>query len=114
MDRGPGGNSSEARRPVNASLLDEVLQNTLSLSSVAPLELADLIDVGRRYFGQPLVWQPIAVELVQVILKHRLPAVTASSEQQEMAEQIAESLMEDPHCESRLRSFWEQIMEAAR
>jgi len=114
MGRGPGGDSAEARRPVNASLLDEVLQNTLSLSSVAPLELADLIDVGRRYFGQPLAWQPIAVELVQVVLKHRLPAVTASSEQREMAEQIAESLMEDPHCESRLRSFWEQIMEAAR
>ena len=114
MDQSPPGDSAAAHRPIDASLLDEVLQNTLSLSSVAPHELADLIDVGRRYCGQPLAWQPIAVELVQVILRHRLSAVTATDGQREMAEQIAESLMEDPHSESRLRAFWDQLVEAAR
>jgi hypothetical protein len=101
--------------PVDPSLLDQVLQNTLSLSSVAPHELSDLIDIGRRYCGQPLVVDPIGLELVEVILRHRLSAATSSpAERREMARQISESLLEDPHCETRLRDFWNQLVEAAR
>jgi hypothetical protein len=100
---------------VNPGLLDEVLQNTLSLNSISPRELSDLIDIGRRYFGQPLVEDPIGVELVEVVLRHRLAAVTAPGDRRrEMARQITESLLNDPTCESRLRAFWDQLLEAAR
>lgn len=100
---------------VNPSLLDEVLQNTLSLDSVSPRELSDLIDIGRRYYGQPLAEEPIGIELVEVVLRHRLAAVAPQQDQRrEMARQITESLLSDPSCESRLRAFWDQLLEAAR
>jgi hypothetical protein len=100
---------------VNPGLLDEVLQNTLSLNSISPRELSDLIDIGRRYFGQPLVEDPIGVELVEVVLRNRLAAVTAEGDRRrEMARQITESLLNDPTCEPRLRAFWDQLLEAAR
>jgi hypothetical protein len=121
----PGGSAASGKglrsgetgtsRRVDPSLLDQVLQNTLELSTIAPLELSELVDVGRRYFGQPLVAEPIGVELVEVILKHRMSAATSSpGERREMARQIADSLMEDAHCETRLRAFWDQLVEAAR
>lgn len=124
ISHAPGESARDAARKntqekldgsVNPSLLDEVLQNTLSLDSVSPRELSDLIDIGRRYYGEPLAEEPIGIELVEVVLRHRLAAVAPQQDQRrEMARQITESLLSDPSCESRLRAFWHQLLEAAR
>ncbi len=101
--------------PPDKSLLERVLHETISPESMQPEELSALIEVGRRYCGQPLSLHPIAVELVDAILKFRVAHIATSDQlRRHMSEQIAESLLDDPQSEERLEGFWNRLVEAAR
>lgn len=103
-----------AQPPVDRNLLEKVLQETMAVVSVGPNELSALIDVGRRHAGQPLALEPVAVELVDAILRHRLPSINMQGpSRHEMLVQIAEAMLDDPRSEQRLKGLWARLTEAA-
>ncbi len=103
------------KNSIDKALLDRVLQETMAAVSVGPQELSALLDVARKYHGQPLTLEPVAVELVEAILRFRLPALQLSDPQRrEMLTQIAELLLEDPPSAERLRRLWDRLKEATQ
>ena len=96
------------------SLLDEVLSQTeASFQSGQPEELSNLapfLEVARRYPNQPLVLEPIGIELVQAALKNYFQKLNISSEKRrKMVISIACTLFEDPVTRERLKKFWNQL-----
>ncbi len=98
----------EARDP---DLLGRVLAETSEICGVdEPLDEADaaaLREVARRFHGQPLVLDPIGVELVQTLLRSHFPAQPHDSQLwQAIAAKIALTLMDDPTSRKRLEALW--------
>lgn len=99
---------------IDRDLLERVLQETLAAVTIGADELASLVSVRRALDRQPFS-QAVARDLVEVIVRHRLPGVPLSPVQREaMLQQIAAALVDDPRSEQRLERLWAQLGEAAR
>ncbi len=100
----------------DSGLLDEVLEETLSLSpnrGIGQEELNVLLNVAKRHRGQQLSLAPVAVDLVQSILRFRFANLKIdASKWEEMSAQIAGTLMEDEQSCQRLEKFWGRLGEA--
>jgi hypothetical protein len=99
-----------------AELLDEVLRQTrAAIDGGQPLEAAEtqaLLQVRRCHANESLVAEPVAAELVRVLLQARFPKLSASQELWEkMSHWIAETLLEDPDSRARLLQLWAQLSE---
>jgi len=106
----------ETAEPGTRELLDEVLQETLSVVSDSdPLnaeELHKLIDVVRRY-GEKMAEAGV-FDLVQCLLGMRFGGLSKNkSHWDNVAQEITRTLLEDPPSEERLRLFWRRLIEAA-
>lgn len=111
---GPGG--GETTEPGARQLLDEVLQETVSvLSDSDPLkaeELNTLIDVVRRH-GDKMAEAGV-FDLVQCLLRMRFGGLSKNKSQGDnVAQEITRTLLDDPPSEERLRLFWGRLHEAA-
>ena len=100
--------SQQARDP---DLLRQVLAETSEICGVdEPLDEADaaaLHEVARRHRGEPLVLDPIGVELVQALLRSHFPTQPHASQLwQAIAVKIALTLLEDPTSKKRLEALW--------
>ena len=100
-----------------AALLESVLEQTLGaedpneLLERVPLDI--LADVVRAYRGQPLLLDPVAVELVQVVLEQRFDtAATQGEVWKNVSRRIAQTLMDDPAGRARLETLWDRACEA--
>jgi hypothetical protein len=109
----------ENEKPIDRALLEKVLEETLSAShhgapgSITGLEA--LRDVARRYRGQPLVLDPVAMELVWAMLRSSFPKVREGSrEWRTMSTRIAQTLLDDPVARERLKAFWGRLTESDR
>lgn len=101
------------------SILERVLEETLSESeagtAVAPEELEALVQVARRHRGSSLVLEPVAVELVEAVLRARFSQLRISpAAWKRLSREIAGTLYDDPHLQQRLGRFWGQLSELAK
>jgi hypothetical protein len=127
MSQGSGAQGSgDASRPavrqtwrsgsqaIDPALLEKVLQETTAAySAQEPLvgaEKESLRAVVRRHQGQPLSLHPMAVELVEAMLLSCFPDLPQRPELLAvMSARIAETLMDDPSAQQRLKSLWVQL-----
>lgn len=106
----------ETAKPGARELLDEVLQETLSVvSDSAPLSTEDLhklIDVVRRHGDR--IEEAGVFDLVQCLLGMRFGGLAKNKlHWDNVALEITHSLLEDPPSDERLRRFWTRLYEAA-
>jgi hypothetical protein len=98
-------------------LLEKVLKETLS-APLPPGPLRDsewqaLLEVARRHRGQALVLEPVAIDLVQAMLRTRFDRLQLPDDSwQHMSREIATTLLDDPQTHSRLERFWSQLTES--
>ncbi len=118
-DGQPAPREIEGQSPApDANLLDEVLQQTKSLTlsdeALDPAELNSLLDIARRHLDKPLVLE-IVIELVQALFSIRWPSLAKTpGSSQAASRQVAESLFDHPASQEQLRQFWTKLSEAAR
>ena len=93
---------------------EEVLSETLnqkSFQAIGADSLAALCQVAQRYPGSKLTLDPIAVELVDSILRIRINwQGRAASYWHEMSREIAVSLYESPASKERLVILWDALL----
>jgi hypothetical protein len=106
-----------ADTPAAPEFLQEVMSQTLagisSTRELSPKVYAGLLDVARRYPGEPLSLDPIAIELVAACLQTQFPAlVRRDALSRRMYAWVASSLLEDPAARQRLAELWARLGEA--
>ena len=73
-----------------------------------------LLELVRRHRGEPFRTEPMAQQLVGLLLKTQFPNLTAAPEfWDHVSIEIATTLMEDPHQEALLRRFWTSLCDRA-
>jgi hypothetical protein len=114
-----GRAAEDAETPMDPRVMEQVLEETLlSTESDRPLdadELQALARVGLRHTGQPLSLEPVAVELVESILRHRFgERIEKSPAWTEMPRAIAATLWDSPDAHQRLDRLWGRLAGVAR
>jgi hypothetical protein len=107
---------NEGHGDVPNPFLDQVMSETASqLAEPAQLDpqvRAALVEVARRFAGQPLVLDPTGVALLEALLAAEFPlfaerpALLANA-----ARQVAEALLTDPGSHRRLEHLWQTLSE---
>jgi hypothetical protein len=112
-----GQREAEADRPDprQSSLLERVMRETLRedhVEELSPQEMQALSDVARRHRGASLVLDPVAVDLVEALLRCRFGNLSVGEGFWHQASQkIAATLCEAPESQQRLSVFWHQLCE---
>lgn len=103
------------RSAADEALLETVLQQTLAAlsgeESVDPSTKTALSTVAKRYAGQALVLEPIAVELVDAALPRLFLTGDRAELRNRLAAHIAQTLMDDPIARPRFESLWHYLGE---
>jgi hypothetical protein len=99
-------------------LLDQVMSETASQlaepAQLSPQVRAALVEVARRFSGQPLVLDPTGVALLEALLAAEFPlfaerpALLANA-----ARQVAQALLADPSSHRRIEHLWHTLSEEA-
>lgn len=99
-----------AEPAADPALLESVLKQTLAnFNSPGGLDRGEfdrLREVVRRNRGRPFDLDPVAVELVDALLRDQLPASLDRDAQKAMSAQIAQTLYEDPAAHDRFQALW--------
>jgi hypothetical protein len=103
--------SSASSQAPDQGLLEAILRETLLASEAqTPLEPAEregLLDVARRHSGRELALEPVALELVQAVLRPVVPDSWADGRLwRSLTFQVATTVFEDPQCRRRLEALW--------
>jgi hypothetical protein len=98
------------------ALLLRVLEQTISASDspdeVEAANIERLKTVARQRHGQPLVLEPVVVEMVRAVLGAHFAALGKDPQRlDEMTLHIAHTLMEDPAACKRLETLWSRLNE---
>ncbi|MBI4586190.1 MAG: hypothetical protein HY717_19440 [Planctomycetes bacterium] len=115
---GPQNSGIPEGRAGDLKFFQDILQHTLvspnPAETVTPEEYEALLEVARRHRGEPLGLDPIAVELVQAMLKSYFRISKELPELwNDMAHEIARTLYEDKTLSERLTRLWSKLVEAA-
>ena len=99
-------------------LLDQVMSETAAQlgepAQLDPKVRAALVEVARRFAGQPLVLDPTGVALLETLLAAEFPlfaerpALLANA-----ARQVAQALLADPSSHRRIEHLWHTLAEEA-
>lgn len=96
--------------------LESVLRRSLietEDTQIASQMLAAMAAVAQRHRGEPFTFEPVAVELIDSLLRALYPGAGEGGEQwQAMSSSIAASLCDDASAYNRLESFWKRLSEA--
>ena len=119
-DERPAEVTQEAAAEESASapdFLKEVMSQTVagitSTRELSPKVFAALLEVAKRYPGEPLSLDPIAIELVGACLSVQMPAIAARDAlSRRMYAWVASSLLDDPAARQRLAELWARLGEA--
>lgn len=108
------GDESEAPEP---DFLKQVMSQTVagltSTRELSPQVFSALLEVAKRYPGEPLSLDPIAIELVGACLQVQMPAIAAREAlSRRMYTWVASSLLDDPAARHRLAELWARLGEA--
>jgi hypothetical protein len=120
QDAGGMSEPAAAKAPLStagtadAHLLEQVLLRMRDLCGGGePLEEKEmecLREVARRYRGLPLTREPVAVELVLAVVGVFDRVVKYDRDDwRRIAEQVAQTLLEDPPTAERLNRFWARL-----
>jgi hypothetical protein len=114
----PADERSTPSSPENRDLLERIVQETLANEAqVEPLDPAEWValrSVGRRYAGQPLALEPMAVECIDALLRIRFQRLQQPDEfWRHVARRIAEALWDAPDSRARLEALWTHLCEAS-
>ena len=98
--------------------LEQVLREALVLAEAGPYspeadaQVSAVREVARRRRGEPFALEPVAVEMIEAVLRNLLGA-PAGEEQawRTVSRAVAETLCEHPASEKRLRALWERLGE---
>ena len=111
MESTPDEKSPSVSEEALRNIVDDTIKRQDRDGAQADLEA--LRDVARRYRGRPLELHPVAVDLVDSILRLRFEqGAVDQGAQQGMAEQIATTLVESPGTFDRLEEFWDLLCES--
>ncbi|WP_254509836.1 hypothetical protein [Anatilimnocola floriformis] len=95
-------------------VMSQTVANIASTRELSPQVFAALLEVARRYPGEPLSLDPIAIELVAACLAVQMPMIASREAlSRRMNAWIASSLLEDPAAQQRLSELWARLGEAA-
>jgi hypothetical protein len=100
---------------LDASVLERVLEETVSATSDEPLsqrELDVLRAVAEKHGSCPLELEPVGVELVGAMVGLRFPMIKSEELREEMSGQIAESMFDVPEVRERLELLWSKLCES--
>jgi len=112
----PATNDSAGELPPD--MLREVVAET-SAQLATPEELdpalkAALLEVARRFAGQPMTVDPAGTALLEAVLRFQLPAL---ADRQALlgrtARVVATSLLADPEARLRVEHLWAKLAEGA-
>lgn len=105
--------ASPDNREPDPAVLEGVLRQTLSLlGAEKPLAVETTNDLCRlvsRHKGRQFTLEPIAVELVSIVLKTQFQGLGCPSLHDGMAARVAQTLCEDPQSRARLEAFWSRL-----
>ena len=106
----------EGHGDVPNPLLEQVMSETASqLAEPAQLDprvRAALVEVARRFAGQPLVLDPTGVALLEALLAAEFPLFAARPALlANAAQQVAAALLADPGSHRRLEHLWQTLAE---
>lgn len=101
---------------LNRALLEKVLHETLNANksnvTIGVASLTALREVARRHRGQPFALEPVAVQLVQAMLRVSLPKRAQNAREWEtMSIKIAQTMLDNPVTRDRLKAFWGRLSE---
>jgi hypothetical protein len=113
-DRWAGPRAGRAADLSDRALLHDVLQKTLTVcSSDEPLDGENrraLDAVVDRHRGKPFGVEPVAVELVEAVLRTEKAKPPGSRKPwRAVARQVAQTLCGDPSARQRLEAFWVRL-----
>src|SRR5262245_53786459 len=112
----PDQQSSPQTAPDRA-MLEEVLKRTLSesVNSLDPIERDALLTIVRRHRGEEFEIDPVAVDLVDVLLKLEFKNPIGSADVwRRMCYEIARTLFDDPVARQRMHSIWTALCDTER
>ncbi len=72
-------------------------------------DLAALLQVVRKYRGQPLSLEPVLVELVEAMLMRQFAQSAPNENWKAISRDVADKLNEDPRSQSRLHELWRRL-----
>lgn len=102
--------AASADAETNPAVLEGVLQQTLSLLGAEKPLTAEtsqaLCHLVSRRKGVPFGLEPIAVELVSIVLKTQFQGLGPPPLRDGLAARVARTLYEDPQSRARLEAFW--------
>ena len=114
--------SHEAQQPTpstapDRAMMEEVLKRTLSESanSLDPAEREALRTVVLRHRDEAFEIDPVAVDLVEVLLKLEFKNSISSPEVwRRMCYEVAKTLFDDPVARQRMQSIWTALCNTER
>ena len=109
--------SSLGGRPLDRTLLERVLQETLTdgdlCEAMSAADKKALSEVATRYPNQHLSLDPVVVALVRAVLRTHFEALPGSEDfWQAISVEISQSLWDDVAARSRLEVFWQHLCES--
>lgn len=108
--RGGAGEATEKNDPLLHAVVKQTLEGELKLRGD---ELAELQAIAKRHAGQPLALEPVGREMIACLLRRRLPDLRDKAQLTwEMAEAVAQSLLENPDTFSRWDELWRRLGES--
>lgn len=94
-------------------VMSQTVAGMTSSRELSPQVYAALLEVAKRYPGEPLSLDPIAIELVSASLKVQIPAIAGREAlSRRMHAWVASSLLDDPAARQRLAELWARLGEA--
>jgi hypothetical protein len=94
-------------------VMSQTVAGMTSTRELSPKVFAALLEVAKRYPGEPLSLDPIAIELVAACLQVQMPAIAAREAlSRRMNSWVASSLLDDPAAQQRLSELWARLGEA--
>jgi hypothetical protein len=99
------------------AMMEEVLKRTLSESanSIDPAERDALLTVVRRHRGEAFEIDPVAVDLVEALLRFEFKNPISSAEVwRRMCYEIAKTLFDDPVARQRMQGIWTALCNTER
>ena len=129
-DQKPEGSSDDRQKQDGGDgpgppdeLTDSLLGRMLSAANeqIADPHQADaavtaaMEEVARRHAGQPLVLEPVGIELIEALLVAQFPLFASRDTlRNRAAKAIAQSLLADPTARVRLENLWASLGERVK
>jgi hypothetical protein len=112
----PASHGAESSNEPSGDVLREIVRQTAE-SLAAPEQVdpdlrAALVEVARRYAGEPMTVDPAGAALLEAVLRRQLPAlVERPTLLARTARVVATSLLADPTARLRVEHLWATLME---